>query len=130
MRNPVTEQAIQEILNECARIAEEPIPTVELERQREYLAGNFLLSLEDVGRTAERVQDIDLFNLVPDFYTKYVARVNAVDVAKAQELAKKHLPVGTNGYVIVVVGEAKEIVPTLEKLGPVKVYDQDLKPKQ
>jgi len=30
--------------------------------------------------------------------------------------------------VIVVVGEAKEIKPELEKIGKVQVYDQQLKP--
>jgi hypothetical protein len=32
--------------------------------------------------------------------------------------------------VIVVVGEAKEIVPQLEKIGKVTVYDTDLKEKK
>ena len=46
--------------------------------------------------------------------------------AKVQELAKKYLT--KDNVAIVVVGEAKEIQPGLEKIGKVVVYDQDLKP--
>jgi hypothetical protein len=34
-----------------------------------------------------------------------------------------------NGWTVVVVGEAAEVQPQLEKLGPVIVYDTDLRAK-
>jgi predicted Zn-dependent peptidase len=126
-RNQVTAPATQEILKEMKRLQDEAVPETELELQRQYNVGNYLLSLENAGRTAQRVQDIDLYGLPEDFYKKYAKRMASTTAAKVQELAKKHL--STENVAIVVVGEAKQIQPELEKLGSVAVYDLDLSKK-
>ena len=125
VRNAVTGPAITEILNELNRIASEAIPEPELARQRNYLAGNFLLSLESEQRTAERLQEIDLYGLPEDFYKTYARRLSSVTNEKAAEIARKYID--PKDLVVVVVGEAKEVVPQLQKFGPVTVYDTDLK---
>lgn len=124
-RNEVTAPAIKEILNEINRIRDTPIAGEELELQRQYNVGNYLLSLENAGRVAGRVQDIWLYDLAPDFYKTYASRMEAVTPTTAQALAKKYL--STENVAIVVVGEAKQVKPELEKLGKVNVYDTDLK---
>jgi predicted Zn-dependent peptidase len=126
-RNAVTAPAIGETLKEIKRLRDEPVPEAELELQRQYNIGNYLLSLENSGRIATRVQDIELYGLPADFYKTYARRMAAVDAAKATELAKKYL--STENVAIIVVGEAKEVQPELEKIGKVVVYDQDLKPR-
>lgn len=125
-RNAVTAPAIKETLKEIQRLRDEPIPDEELALQREYNVGNYLLSLESSARIATRVQDIELYGLPADFYKTYARRMGSVTSAQAQALAKKYLT--TEDLVIVVVGEAKEIKPELEKIGKVVVYDQQLKP--
>ena len=125
-RNEVTAPAIAEIIKEIARIRDETAPDEEIALQGQYNVGNYLLSLENTGRTAQRVQDIDLYGLPADFYKVYARRMAATTPAQVQALAKKYLT--TENLAIVVVGEAKEIRPELEKLGNVVVYDQDLKP--
>jgi predicted Zn-dependent peptidase len=125
-RNAVTAPAAQEILKEIARIRDEAAPEPELALQRQYNVGNYLLSLENSSRNAQRVQDIDLYDLPADFYKTYARRMSETTPAKVQELAKKYLT--TENVAIVVVGEAKDIKPGLEKIGKVVVYDQDLKP--
>jgi zinc protease len=127
VRNEVTVPAIQEILGEITRLDNEPVPEPELAMQRQYLAGNYLLSLESPLRTAERVQAIDLYGLPADYFKTYARRVGDVSAATVQMLAKKYLV--ADEMSVVVVGEAKEIKTPLEKLGTVKVYDTDLKPK-
>ncbi len=124
-RNDVTHLAIVEALKEMARLRDEPVPDAELELQRQYNIGNYLLSLENTGRTAQRVQDIDLYGLPADFYKTYAKRMEAVTPAVLADLAKKYLSV--ENVAITVVGEAKEIQPELEKIGKVFVYDTDLK---
>jgi zinc protease len=126
-RNAVTAPAIREILAEMKRLREEPIPPAELELQRQYNVGNYLLSLENAGRTASRVQDIELYGMAADYYKTYASRMAATTPAKAQELAKKYLSVTDTA--IIVVGEAKEVRPELEKLGKVIEYDTELKPR-
>jgi zinc protease len=124
-RNEVTAPAIKEILAEIKRIRDEAIAADELELQRQYNVGNYLLSLENAGRVASRVQDIWLYGLAADFYKTYAKRMSAVTPESAQSLAKKYL--STETVAVVVVGEAKQIRPELEKLGKVIVYDADLK---
>lgn len=126
VRNPVTDLAIAEILKEVNRIRSEPIPENELALQRDYSVGNYLLSLESPERTAERVQEIDLYNLPKDFYRTYARRLSSVTSAQALELAKKYL--STSDVAIIVVGDASQIKSKLEKFGKVHVYDTDLKP--
>ena len=125
VRNAVTGPAAGEILSELNRIAATPIPSSELDLQRNYLAGNFLLSLESNERTAERIQEIDLYGLPSDFYKNYARRLTSVTSEQAFELAKKYID--PKDLVIVVVGEAKEVLPQVEKLGKTTVYDTDLK---
>ena len=102
------------------------MPEEELELQRQYNVGNYLLSLENAGRIAQRVQDIDLYGLPPDFYKHYAQAHGRRDPGVDAELAKKYLH--PEHAQIIVVGEAKEIKPELEKFGKVFVYDTDLKP--
>ena len=125
-RNEVTAPAIEETLKEIQRLRDEPVPEAELELQRQYNVGNYLLSLENAARTATRVQDIDLYGLPTDFYKHYAKRMAATTPAQTQTLAQKYLR--PDNAAIVVVGEAKEVKPALEKFGKVFVYDTELKP--
>ena len=127
-RNEVTVPAIQETLVEMKRLREEPVPEAELEIQRQYNIGNYLLSLENAARNAQRVQDIDLYGLPADYYKRYAKRMESVTPEIAQQLAQKYVSV--QDLAICVVGDAKEVKPQLEKLGKVTVYDTDLKPVQ
>lgn len=126
VRNEVTEPAIREMLAEIGRIRTEPIPEPELARQRSSMAGNYLLSLENPGTVASRVQEMELYELPGDYYRTYARRIGGVTVERAEALAKAHVP-APDRVTVVVVGEAKDIRPALEKLGPVTAYDQDLR---
>jgi predicted Zn-dependent peptidase len=127
-RNDVTAPAIREILNEIDRICKEPAPANELALQREYNVGNYLLSLEKSDRTAQRLQDIDLYGLPQDFYKTYAQRMGSVTPLLMQATAQTHL--NSENVCIIVVGEAKEVKSALEAFGPVTVYDTDLKVKK
>jgi predicted Zn-dependent peptidase len=125
-RNEVTAPAVAETLKEIARLRDELAPEAEIALQRQYNVGNYLLSLENSARTAQRVQDIDLYGLPADFYKTYARRMSATTPAEVEALAKKYI--SATDLDIIVVGEAKEIRPGLEKIGKVITYDQDLKP--
>ena len=128
VRNAVTGEAATEILNELKRISAEPIPESELALQRNLLVGNFLMSVENEKRMGERLQEIDLYGLPADFYKTYAGKIAGLTPERASELAKQYID--PSNLVIIAVGEAKEIVPQLEKFGKVTVYDTDLKEKK
>jgi zinc protease len=125
-RNEVTAPAVEETIKEIARLRDEVAPDAEIALQRQYNVGNYLLSLESSARTAQRVQDIDLYNLPADFYKTYARRMSATTPEQVEALAKKYI--SATDLDIIVVGEAKDIRPGLEKIGTVITYDQDLKP--
>ena len=125
-RNEVTAPAVEETIKEIARLRDEVAPEAEIALQRQYNVGNYLLSLESSARTAQRVQDIDLYNLPADFYKTYARRMSATTPEQVEALAKKYI--SATDLDIIVVGEAKDIRPGLEKIGTVITYDQDLKP--
>jgi zinc protease len=125
-RNEVTSEAASEILKEIERLRTEAVPEPELALQREYNVGNYLISLEKSERTVQRVQDIDLYGLPGDFYRTYAKRMSSVTPELLHQTATQRL--NAKDALIVVVGEAKEIRKNLETLGPVTVYDTDLKP--
>lgn len=123
-RNNVTAAAITEILSEITRIMTESVADPELDLQRQYNIGNYLLSLESAGRVASRVQDIDLYGLPADFYKTYAKRMASVTPERVKELAGKYL--SSKDIAIVVVGDASQVKADLDKLGKVVVYDTDV----
>lgn len=127
-RNEVTAPAIQETLKEIKRLQTEPVPAAELELQREYNVGNYLLSLESAARVAQRVQDIELYGLAPDFYKVYAKRMASTTAEQVQAVAQKYF--STENVAVVVVGEAKQIQAPLEKIGKVVLYDLNLAPQK
>ena len=74
------------------------------------------------------MQEIDLYKLPADYYKTYATRVSSVPAKEIKTLADKYLGnPDKGGWLVVVVGEAKEIKAPLETLGPVTVYDLNLK---
>ncbi len=126
-RNEVTAPAIEETLKEIARLSLETASEKEINLQRQYNVGNYLLSLESTARNAQRVQDIDLYQLPADYYKNYARKMSATTPEQVQSLAKKYL--STENLAIIVVGEAKDVQPGLEKIGKVTLYNQDLQPQ-
>lgn len=124
VRTEAAADAIREIFFEMNRLKREPIPERELQIQRDYLAGTYLLSLEDAGRTAARVQDMAMYALPKNYFKTYAATISAVDAKQSQALAKKYF--NTSDVVIVVVGEAAAIEESLKRIGKLTVYDADL----
>jgi zinc protease len=124
VRNEVTGDAVGEIFNELNRIREEPIPEAELEMHKKYLAGNYMLSLERATTIAQYVQEIDIYDLAPDYYQSYVTQLMSVTPELAQSLARKYLL--PERSMIAVVGKREEIGESLERFGEITVYDEKL----
>ncbi|MBC8044776.1 MAG: insulinase family protein [Rhizobacter sp.] len=124
VRTDAAADAIREMLFEMNRLKREPIGQRELQIQRDYLTGTYLLSLEDAGRTAARVQDMEMYALPKNYFKTYAATISAVDAKQSQALAKKYF--NTSDVVIVVVGEATAIEESLKSIGKLTVYDVDL----
>lgn len=122
VRNMVTDSAVVETLKEINRIKTEPVDTKDLENAKAKYVGDFILDLESPRTIANYALNIKLNNLPEDFYSTYLAKINAVTKEDVMRVANKHFR--PENARIVVVGKGSDVIENLEKTGiPIKYYD-------
>ncbi len=123
IRNSVTDSAINEILFEMNRLCNEPVPAHELSLVKNYIGGNFALSLENPSTIANFAINTARYNLPDDYYTNYLKNLSLVSTEDVSEIAAKYIK-PANCYILA-VGNAKEIAPRLQSFSklPVKYFD-------
>ncbi|MEG8948033.1 insulinase family protein [Rosettibacter firmus] len=124
VRNSVTDSSITEILKEMKRIRNEKISQEELDKAKNYLAGEFIRSLENPATIAQFAINTARFNLPKDYYRNYLKNLAAVTVDDVMEMAKKYI-LPSNSYLLV-VGNGAEISEKLKNFsitGKIEYYD-------
>ena len=114
-----TSEIVQVALDETARFCDGGPTAEELERTQSYLCGLFPLSLETHDQLAEKLADLALYELGDEEITLFRDRVRAVTPEACREAGRRYFPLERR--VVVAVGPAKSIAPSLERFGPVKV---------
>ena len=114
-----TAEIVQVTLDETARFCDEGPSAEELDRTQSYLCGLFPLSLETHDQLAEKLADLALYDLGEDEITLFRERVRAVTPEICRDTGRLYFPLERR--VVVAVGPAKAIAPSLERFGPVKV---------
>jgi zinc protease len=115
VRNEVTGAALKEFQSELARIGTEPVPAQELEDNKRYVAGGYLLSNQMQASVAQSLASNWLVGLPAEFLGEYVPKVRAVDAAQVQAMGKKYYD--PSQLSIVVVGDGKAIDAQLKDYG-------------
>lgn len=129
VRNMVTDSAVVETLKEINRIKTEPVDSKDLENAKAKYVGDFILDLESPRTIANYALSIKLNNLPEDFYSTYLAKINAVTKEDVMRVANKHFR--PENARIVVVGKGSEVLENLEKTGiPVKYFDAYANPTE
>ncbi|MEJ5351007.1 MAG: insulinase family protein [Melioribacteraceae bacterium] len=124
VRNSVTDSAITEMLKEMKRIRSEKVSEQELEKAKNYLAGEFIRSLENPATIARFAINTARFNLPKDYYKNYLKNLSAVTTDDVLETAKKYIK--PNNAYILVVGNGEEISKNLVNFsitGKIEYYD-------
>lgn len=123
IRNSVTDSAVREILFEMKRLREEPVPSDELSLVKNYIAGNFALSLENPQTIANFAINTAKYNLPDDYYTNYLKNLALVSNEDVGTIAAKYV-LPENNYILA-VGNAAEIGPRLQTLSknPIRYFD-------
>ncbi len=127
VRNQVTDSSITEILYEMKRIKEELVPVDELATAKNYLTGNFAISLEQPQTIARFALNIEKYNLPKDYYANYLKKVAAVTAEDVQKAARKYI-LPDQSY-IVVVGSKDQTADKLPVFGTVtyrNVYGEEI----
>ena len=98
------DMAIREINLELRRLQEELISAQELDTVKSYMLGKFANELSTVFEQADKYRTTVLLGLPVDYYTQFVAQIQATDAATLQELAREYLT--PEAMQIVVAGPA------------------------
>lgn len=134
VRNAVTDSSLVEILKEIDRISSEPVSDRELEIAKAKYAGNFVLSLEQPRNIASFALNKLTEDLPDDYYTNYLARLDAIDKQDVMQAAQKYFK--PENARAVIVGKGSEVLENLEKVTfdgksvPIKYYDKYATPAE
>jgi zinc protease len=121
VRTPVTGEALAGFFEHLERIVKEPTPSAELEAAHRFLADSFPLQIETGDRVAELLADLRVYGLPEGYWDSYRSAIRQVSAEGALKAAQANIHPASD--LVVVVGRAAEIVPMLEKFGPVRVVD-------
>ena len=100
-------------------------PADELARAKNYVALRFPSVFEATGDISRRLEDMLVYHLPDDYFSKYVQNIQAVTAADIQRVAQKYIQPGK--FAVVIVGDLKAIEPGIRalNLGPLKMMTID-----
>ncbi len=126
VRTEVTDSTVVELLGQLRRLRDEPVPDEEVEAAISYLAGSFPLSIETASQIAGQIAENRLLGLSRERLLEYPARIREVTPEEVRRVAREHLD--PDRLAVVVVGDATELLPLLEEVGPVDLFDVEGSP--
>lgn len=115
VRNEVTGASLVEFFNEYARIGSEPVPAVELDDTKRYVAGGYLIANQMQGAVAATLASNWLVGLPPEYLGEFVPRVRAVTADQVQAMGAKYF--APERQSIIVVGDGGAISDQLGEWG-------------
>jgi zinc protease len=122
VRNEVTGAAIKEFVGELHRIGSEPVPAQELEDNKRYVAGGYLLTNQIQAAVTTTLASNWLLGLPAEFLGEYVPKIRAVTDEQVQAMGRKYFDPKRQS--IVVVGDGKAVDAQLEPYGDFTPRDQ------
>ena len=117
----------REVLYELRRVRDALVEPDELAETCGYMVGVFPYSLQTIGDVTRRLENLTVFGLPDDYYTRYLEKVATVTREEVQEAARRHLD--PERIVVVAVGPAEILEPQFEGLGPVTVWSAEGEPR-
>ena len=120
MRNEVTGAAVGEFFAEFERLASEPVPAAELEMNKRYVAGSYLISNQLQGSVAGTLAANWLAGLPPEYIGQYVPRIREVTAEQVQAMGRKYFQPAQQS--IVVVGD-ESVLEQLKPYGDFRLAD-------
>lgn len=121
VRNAVTDSSVIEIMSELTRLRTEKVPQDELDGIKNYLTGNFAISLEDPATIARFAINTELYKLPKDYYANYLKNLAAVTVDDIYAMAQKYIR--PENATIFVVGDKEELSKKLAQFSATKTIE-------
>lgn len=122
VRNEVTGAALDEFFSEYKRIGSEQVGAKEMEMNKRYVAGGYMISNQLQRAVAGTLASNWLVGLPAEFLGEYVPRIQKVTPEQVREVAKKYY--APEQQSIVVVGDQKAVGEQLKAFGEFTVMDK------
>jgi predicted Zn-dependent peptidase len=115
VRNAVTGPALTEYFNEYKRIGTDLVPKDEMEMNKRYVAGGYLISNQLQRAVAATLASNWLVGLPPEFLGQYVPLIQKVTPEQVREVSRKYF--APEKQSIVVVGDKAAVGEQLKQFG-------------
>ena len=122
MRNAVSGAALTEFFGEYRRIGAELVPAQEMEMNKRYVAGSYLISNQMQKSVANTLASNWLIGLPAEFLGQYVPLIQKVTPEQVRMIGKKYF--APENQSIVVVGDKAAVAEQLKTFGDFVVTDK------
>lgn len=119
-----TSESLTEFFKELNGMLQ-PVPSDELERAKNYVALRFPGGFETTADISRRLEEVLVYHLPDDYFSRYVSQIEQVSAADVQRVAKTYVQPST--LAVVIVGDRKVIEPGIRalNLGPINALTID-----
>jgi predicted Zn-dependent peptidase len=122
VRNAVTGPALTEYFNEYKRIGTDLVPKDEMEMNKRYVAGGYLISNQMQRAVAATLASNWLVGLPPEFLGQFVPLIQKVTPEQVRDVSRKYF--APERQSIVVVGDKAAIGEELKPFGEFVIKDK------
>ncbi len=122
VRNAVSGAALTEFFNEYHKIGSELVPAAEMEMNKRYVAGSYLISNQLQRSVANTLATNWLIGLPAEFLGEYVPKIQKVTPVQVRDIGKKYF--APENQSIVVVGDKAQVGEQLKAFGEFSVVQK------
>ena len=122
VRNEVTGASLEEFMKEYRKLGAELVPAAEMDMNKRYVAGNYLISNQLQRAVANTLASNWLIGLPPEFLGQFVPLIQQVSAEQVREMGKKYF--APEAQSIVVVGDKAAVAEQLKPFGDFTVSDK------
>ncbi len=115
VRNEVTGASLKEFFSEYRRIGTDLVAPAEMEMNKRYVAGGYLISNQMQRAVAGTLASNWLIGLPPEFLGQYVPLIQKVTPEQVRDIGKKYF--APENQSIVVVGDPAAVAEQLKEYG-------------
>ena len=128
VRTDATAAAISEVFKEIDRMRTSQLTAEELALSKDSIARSLAGDFESTGQMVSTSANLFVYGLPLDYYRTLPARIDAVNAADVERVAKQYL--NPDSMVVVAVGDREKIAPGLTQLnlGAIDAFDVGGKP--
>lgn len=115
-KNASADEAMKLVLQQLARIREQPVSDADLASAKKYLVGSFPLKLDRQSEIVAFMLEVQLYGLGLDYADRYPKLIDAVSAADVQDVARKYIH--PNALDVVAVADQPEAKINVASIEP------------